>query len=74
LYLSLFFAQAIGNLSESTWLQVNSAFVFAIMTVATFSLGRSLQQYETQAVGQSAARPIAPISFAGARGSRSRMR
>jgi O-antigen ligase len=50
LYLALFFAQAIANLSESTWFQVNAAFVFAIMTLATATLGRSLQHHLTEAV------------------------
>ena len=42
LYLGLFFQQAIMNLSESSWLTVNSAFLFAIMTMATLCLGRKL--------------------------------
>lgn len=42
LFLALFFQQAITNLSESTWLAINSAFAIAIMTLATFALGRSL--------------------------------
>jgi exopolysaccharide production protein ExoQ len=42
LFLALFFQQAITNLSESTWLAINSAFAIAIMTLATFSLSRSL--------------------------------
>jgi exopolysaccharide production protein ExoQ len=42
LFLALFFQQAITNLSESTWLAINSAFAIAIVTLATFSLARSL--------------------------------
>lgn len=40
LFLAFFFQQAIMNLSESTWLTVNSAFLFAIMTFATVSVAR----------------------------------
>lgn len=39
LFLGLFFQQAIINLSESCWLQVNSP-AFIIMTIATFALAR----------------------------------
>jgi exopolysaccharide production protein ExoQ len=42
LFLALFFQQAITNLSESTWLAINSAFAIAVATLATFSLSRSL--------------------------------
>lgn len=42
LFLALFFQQAITNLSESTWLAVNSAFAIAVATLATFSLSRAL--------------------------------
>jgi O-antigen ligase len=42
LFLALFFQQAITNLSESTWLALNSGFAFALVTLATFSLSRSL--------------------------------
>ncbi len=45
LFLGLFFQQAITNLSESTWLAINSAFAIAIVTLATFSLSRSLLEY-----------------------------
>ena len=41
LFLALFFQQAITNLSESTWLAINSAFAIGIMTLATFALARS---------------------------------
>ncbi|MFZ0499601.1 MAG: O-antigen ligase family protein [Steroidobacteraceae bacterium] len=40
LFLGFFFQQAIMNLSESCWLTVNSAFLFAIMTFATLSIAR----------------------------------
>ena len=42
LFLALFFQQAITNLSESTWLAINSAFAIAVATLATFALARSL--------------------------------
>src|SRR5882757_770020 len=42
LFLALFFQQAITNLSESTWLAINSAFAIAVVTLATFSLSRAL--------------------------------
>jgi hypothetical protein len=42
LFLALFFQQAIVNLSESVWLQINGAFVFVMMTLAVFSMSRSL--------------------------------
>jgi O-antigen ligase len=37
LFLALFFQQAITNLSESTWLAINSAFAIAVATLATCS-------------------------------------
>lgn len=46
LLLSLFFQQAVTNLSESTWLNVNSGFPFLIMTLATIALGRSLLEQQ----------------------------
>jgi O-antigen ligase len=42
LFLALFFQQAITNLSESTWLAINSAFAIAVATLATFALSRAL--------------------------------
>jgi O-antigen ligase len=42
LFLALFFQQAITNLSESTWLAINSGFAIALVTLATFALSRSL--------------------------------
>lgn len=42
LFLALFFQQAVSNLSESTWLAVNSGFALAIAILATFALGRAL--------------------------------
>jgi O-antigen ligase len=44
LFLSLFFQQALTNLSESTWLQINTPFAFSIMTIATFSIARCIAQ------------------------------
>jgi O-antigen ligase len=49
LFLCLFFQQAIINLSESVWLQINGAFVFVLMTLAVFSLSRSLVDARIQA-------------------------
>jgi O-antigen ligase len=42
LFLAIFFQQAITNLSESTWLAINSAFAIAVVTLATFALARAL--------------------------------
>lgn len=42
LFLALFFQQAISNLSETTWLSINAGFAFTVVTLATFSLARSL--------------------------------
>ena len=42
LFLALFFQQAITNLSESTWLAINSSFAFVVCTLATCSLARAL--------------------------------
>jgi len=42
LFLSLFFLEGIVNLSESTWLVVNSGFIFFVMTLAVVCLGRAL--------------------------------
>jgi exopolysaccharide production protein ExoQ len=42
LFLALFFQQAITNLSESTWLAINSAFAIQVVTLATFCLARAL--------------------------------
>lgn len=46
LFLALFFQQAITNLSESTWLAINSAFAIAIVTLATFSMARALLEFK----------------------------
>ena len=48
LFLALFFQQAITNLSETTWLAVNSAFAIAVVTLATFALSRSLLEQRLQ--------------------------
>ncbi|MDP9065680.1 MAG: O-antigen ligase family protein [Pseudomonadota bacterium] len=45
LFLALFFQQAITNLSETTWLAINSAFAIVVMTLAMFSLARSLLEW-----------------------------
>jgi exopolysaccharide production protein ExoQ len=52
LFLAIFFQQAITNLSESTWLAINSAFAIAVVTLATFALARALlEQRFTQRFG-----------------------
>jgi O-antigen ligase len=43
LFLGLFFQQAIINLSESCWLEINSGPILPIMTLATMALARTLQ-------------------------------
>jgi exopolysaccharide production protein ExoQ len=48
LFLGLFFFQAVMNLSESSWLTVNSAFIFTIMTFATFALAQGAVQPRAQ--------------------------
>jgi exopolysaccharide production protein ExoQ len=56
LFLAIFFQQAITNLSESTWLAINSAFAIAVVTLATFALARSLlEQRLTQRFGNQGA-------------------
>ncbi len=49
LYLAIFFQQAITNLSEAHWFNVQSV-DFVIMTVATLSLGRSLLEQRLRTV------------------------
>jgi O-antigen ligase len=44
LFLGLFFQQAIMNLSESCWLEINSGPILPVMILATFALARTLQQ------------------------------
>jgi exopolysaccharide production protein ExoQ len=46
LFLGLFFEQAVNNLSEATWLDVNAAFIFGIMTISTVSMARTLLQHD----------------------------
>jgi exopolysaccharide production protein ExoQ len=58
LFLAIFFQQAITNLSESTWLTINSAFAIAVVTLATFALARALlEQRLTQWYGNRGANP-----------------
>jgi O-antigen ligase len=52
LFLGLFFQQAITNLTESTWLAINSAFAIAVGTLATFSMARSLLDQRLRAPGR----------------------
>lgn len=56
LYLAMFFQQAIMNLSESTWLAINSTSIFPIMTVTTMALARSLLEQRTAARAAAAQR------------------
>jgi O-antigen ligase len=42
LFIALFFQQAILNLSESCWLEINSGPILPIMTLATMTLARTL--------------------------------
>jgi O-antigen ligase len=59
LYLSLFFQQAITNLSESQWLQVRTP-AFCILTFATFAIARNLLEHrKAAATMQQAPRPPA---------------
>lgn len=44
LFLCIFFAQALTNLSESVWLQINGGFVFVVMTTLVFALSRNIVQ------------------------------
>ena len=65
LYLALFLQQAIVNLSESRWLNVQSA-GFVIMTLATFAIARNLlehrlQQYLGQPRAPAAGTPAAAV-------------
>lgn len=51
LYLALFFQQGFINLAESCWLNIDSEYIFGIMTLATLAMARSLveQQRRTTA-------------------------
>jgi exopolysaccharide production protein ExoQ len=60
LFLGLFFFQAVMNLSESCWLMVNSAFIFTVMTFATFAVARSAGE---QRPHRAAPRPVARSSL-----------
>jgi O-antigen ligase len=51
LFLGLFFHQAIENLSESTWLALNSGTTFTLMVLATMALGRCVLEQRTAARG-----------------------
>jgi O-antigen ligase len=63
LYLSIFFQQGILNLSGSAWLQINAAFVFALVTLATFSIARSRLDFRLHEVFGSPGRAARPDSF-----------
>ncbi len=58
LFLAIFFQQAITNLSESTWLSINSGFAMAIGTLATFAMARSIVDQRLARVPAQYARPI----------------
>jgi exopolysaccharide production protein ExoQ len=49
LFLAMFFQQSIVNLSETTWLAVNSGFVFFVMTMAVVALARELVEIDSGA-------------------------
>lgn len=49
LFLCLFFHQAVVNLSESAWLQINGTFMFVVMTLAVFSMSRALIEHRALA-------------------------
>lgn len=70
LFLALFFQQAITNLSESTWLAVNSAFALAVVTLATFSLSRSLLEQRLKQSFQPSSARVPKPSGAGRSGFR----
>lgn len=59
LYVSLFLQQAIENLSESHWLQINSPNLFMIMILGTFALAREAQV--RSALAAPAAESAAPV-------------
>jgi O-antigen ligase len=48
LYLGLFFQTALINLSESTWLNINTPYQYLVMTFATFAIARTLLQTSLQ--------------------------
>jgi len=70
LFLALFFQQAVTNLSESTWLAINSAFAIAIATLATFALSRSLLEHELIRRFRASTEPVVRARPAGAGGFR----
>lgn len=63
LYLALFFQQALMNLSEAAWMQINSFQTFCVMTFATFALARALQ--EQKAAARAPAAAVHPMAGAG---------
>jgi len=70
LFLSIFFEQAINNLSEATWLDMNGTFIFATVTIATFAMARVLLEADAcKSVPRAApaAAQTAPLRFAGRR-------
>lgn len=70
LYMAIFFQQAIMNLSESLWLDINAGFAFTLMTFATVALARSVADVKAGtlpvASKSALARPM-PRMFARAR-------
>jgi O-antigen ligase len=59
LYLALFGQQAIMNLSESCWLEINSGPILPIMIMSTMALARTLQEQRSAARAARAARAAA---------------
>ena len=64
LFLCLFFAQALTNLSESVWLQINGGFMFVLMTAVVFCLARNLVQEKIRRRSQAVAVARARYAYA----------
>jgi O-antigen ligase len=60
LFIALFFQQAILNLSESCWLEINSGPILPIMTLATMTLARTLLEQRQEARQAAGARTASP--------------
>lgn len=60
LFLALFFQQAIMNLSESCWFEINSGPILPIMTLSTMALARTLQMQRQAARQAPQPLPLAP--------------
>ncbi len=58
LYMAIFFQQAIMNLSESLWLDIDAGFAFTLMTFATAALARSVVNPREGVETQGGSNPI----------------